>query len=206
MPAPADDGRASVRTRLRAWRRAVPAEHARRAAQAAARRALALPVLRAARHVALYVAGDGELDPAPLLSALVRKGTAVYLPVTPGVAAPLRFRRHRPGAALVPDARGMPVPATGALRPPGALDVVVVPLLAFDANGRRLGRGGGHYDRSFAPHRCGGRRPVLLGYAYEGQRVASLSPARWDVPLDAVVTPWRVWHRGRAFEVVPPAL
>jgi 5-formyltetrahydrofolate cyclo-ligase len=195
--------RAASRKRLRACRRAVPAQLAWLAARAAARRALALPAVARARRVGVYFASDGELDPAPLVRALWRAGRAVYLPVGTGRHRALVFRRYRPDAGLVPDMHGIPAPADGEERPARALDVIVLPVVAFDARGHRLGRGGGHYDRTLAAG-AHAARPLRVGYAYDAQRVPQLTPARWDVPLDAVITPRRVWRRGRAFEAHTP--
>lgn len=198
-------GRAPARARLRAWRRGRDPGTAAAAARAVALRAGRLPVLAGARHVAVYLAGDGELDTAPLIRALWRAGKAVYLPVTVDPARALVFRRYARATPLTPDAMGIPAPALGPVRRARDMDVVFVPLLGFDAHGRRLGRGGGHYDRSLRAG-AGGRVPARVGLAYDGQRLAHVSPARWDVPLDAVITPRAIWRAGRAFGVIPPML
>ncbi len=72
----------------------------------------------------------------------------------------------------------------------GRLDLVLVPLVAFDGNGNRLGMGAGYYDRTFhfLRHRRHWLKPRLVGLAFDMQRVADLQPAAWDVPLNAVVT------------------
>jgi len=74
--------------------------------------------------------------------------------------------------------------------PLAALDIALVPLVAFDDYGRRLGMGGGYYDRTFAylRHREHWRRPKLIGVAFEFQRVAELPAQPWDVPLDGIIT------------------
>lgn len=196
--------RAAARARLRAWRRGRDAATAAAAAHAVARRAARLRALVRARHVAVYLAGDGELDTAPLIRALWRAGKAVYLPVTVDRTRPLVFRRYTAATPLAADALGMPAPVRGAARRARDMDLVFVPLLGFDAHGRRLGRGGGHYDRSLRA--AAGRAPPRVGLAYDGQRLAHVSPARWDVPLDAVITPRAIWQAGRAFGVIPPML
>ena len=73
---------------------------------------------------------------------------------------------------------------------PWALDLVITPLVAFDAEGNRMGMGGGYYDRSFAwrKRRRIWRGPMLVGYAYELQKLNSIRASDWDVPMDAVVT------------------
>jgi len=170
---------------LRARRRALSAREQRTAALAARRHLLADPWLRARRAWGAYLADDGELDPAPTLAALLRAGREVALPVISGRrlrfyrATSPRWRRGRFGI-LEPDPRyAAPVPWW-------RLQVLLVPLVAFDHHGVRLGRGGGFYDRTLGPLR---RRPFLVGLAHECQRVAALPSAAHDVPLDAVVTP-----------------
>jgi 5-formyltetrahydrofolate cyclo-ligase len=115
----------------------------------------------------------------------------------------LRFREWSAGQALEPNRHGIPEPAAGPLRAADELAVVLVPLLAFDAKGDRLGQGGGWYDRSFAFRRTERDHapspdrtlvPRLIGIAYDCQQVDALEAADWDVPLDAVVTP-SAFHR-----------
>ena len=113
----------------------------------------------------------------------------------------LRFREWRAGEALAPNRHGIPEPTQGPLLDAGTLTIVLVPLLAFDAKGNRLGQGGGWYDRSFAFRRAGTEGPSapapsprLIGIAYDEQRVDALDAAEWDVPLDAVATP-SAFHR-----------
>ena len=113
----------------------------------------------------------------------------------------LRFREWSAGQALAPNRHGIPEPVQGRLLAPDELAVVLVPLLAFDAKGNRLGQGGGWYDRSFAFRRtghsestAGEQSPRLFGIAYDAQEVDALAVADWDVPLDAVATP-SAFHR-----------
>ena len=93
---------------------------------------------------------------------------------------------------MAPNRFGIPEPDLPAASrcPVLALDLVLVPLVAFDEAGNRLGMGGGFYDRTFRylRHRTCWRRPHLVGIAYDAQRVPAIDARRWDVPLDAVVT------------------
>jgi 5-formyltetrahydrofolate cyclo-ligase len=112
----------------------------------------------------------------------------------------LRFREWSAGQALATNRHGIPEPSEGPLIEANALAVVLVPLLAFDHRGHRLGQGGGWYDRSFAFLRDASSaanarpRPMLVGVGYDWQQVESLDAADWDVPLDAVATP-SAFHR-----------
>ena len=165
---------------------------------AVARRLAETAEFIAASRIAGYWACNGELDPAPLLERAWALGKAVYLPVLAGAA--LQFAPYRPNAPLRRNRFHITEPDLSPAEwlPPSALDLVLTPLVAFDATGTRLGMGGGFYDRSFAFRRdpaCAERRPRLVGIAYEFQRVDTLIRQPWDVPLDAAATEttWRVF-------------
>ncbi len=126
-----------------------------------------------------------EIDTRPLMGRLHGAGYALVLPVVEGEGEPLSFRRWRPGDALVPGGHGTHAPKPEAEKmSPG---VVLVPLLAFDGGGGRLGRGGGYYDRSLEVLRREGD-VVALGVAYAAQRVAAIPQDRFDQKLDWIVT------------------
>lgn len=151
-----------------------------------------------ARRVAAYLAADGELNLAPLFPLLRQAGKRLYLPVLrPPPQRKLWFARHRPGETLWPNRFAIPEPRLGwrDRRAPWGLDLVLLPLVAFDAQCCRLGMGGGFYDRTFGylRHHRGWRRPRLVGVAHECQRVEALPVRPWDVPLDLVVTEQRVY-------------
>lgn len=117
----------------------------------------------------------------------------------------LRFREWAAGQPLEPNRHGIPEPTDGPLLEPDALAMVLVPLLAFDAQGQRLGQGGGWYDRSFAFRKDAERtQPLLIGIGYDWQQVDALHAAPWDVALDAIATPGGVHHTSRAAGHVGP--
>jgi len=178
-----------LRRELEARRRAVDPETARAAADAVAARLLALPALAAAARVALYAALPDELPTRPLFEALVAPGRALLLPrVAPGRC--LEFARCQRWEDLRPGRYGVLEPPAGANATPlGRGDVALLPGVAFDAAGHRLGRGRGYYDRTFAPARGGAAgAPLLVGLGYEFQVVAEVPHGAWDRSLDAVVT------------------
>ena len=157
------------------------------AAAAVARHVTASRLIPAAGgiRVSAYLAMGSELDPAPLMAALVANGNISLMPAVAARGQPLLFRRWQPGDALVPGPLGTRTPSPEA--PVDTPDVLLVPLLAFDAEGYRLGYGGGYYDRTLKSLRAAG--PIVaIGMAYAGQEVTSLPHAAYDERLDAVAT------------------
>jgi len=122
-----------------------------------------------------------EMDPRPLMVALASRGHALALPVTPPRGQPLAFRAWAPDAALSPGPMGTSEPVAGeALRP----DILLVPLLAFDRAGRRLGYGGGYYDRTLAA--LPGAKAI--GIAYAGQELPEVPAGQQDMRLPLIAT------------------
>jgi 5-formyltetrahydrofolate cyclo-ligase len=133
--------------------------------------------------LAAYVAMRSEIDPMPAMADAHRHGP-VALPVVVAPATPLRFRRWQPGIAMADGGFGTLIPASGDWITPR---VLVVPLVAFDRRGNRLGYGGGFYDRTLAALRAEG--PVLaIGFAWGAQEDDNLPLEATDQPLDLIVT------------------
>ncbi|MPZ09447.1 MAG: 5-formyltetrahydrofolate cyclo-ligase [Kiloniellaceae bacterium] len=171
---------------------------AQRAAAAAEDRAAGGPAATALRDrvlaavpldpdavVSAYWPMGSEIDPLPLLSALAERGIALALPAIRGAGEPLDFRAWKPGDTLQPAGFGTREPLAAA--PPVQPKLLLVPLLAFDAAGYRLGYGGGFYDRSLALLRAAGNI-LAVGLAFAAQQVAALPREATDQPLDLVVT------------------
>jgi 5-formyltetrahydrofolate cyclo-ligase len=133
-----------------------------------------------------YAAMPGELDAGPLLARLHEEGFDLALPVTIGRGKPLVFRIWRPGDAMGAGFQGIAEPLPSA--PEAAPDIVLLPLLAFDDAGYRLGYGGGHYDRSLAKLRAQ-QRVIAVGLAYDEQKVDAVPHDRYDQRLDWILTP-----------------
>ncbi|MGV9006629.1 MAG: 5-formyltetrahydrofolate cyclo-ligase [Brevundimonas sp.] len=172
------DAKRELRATMRATRKRLAALDAGAAARAADQ-ADALP---SGRVVAVYSAIGSELDADALSLALGRAGRQLCLPVVVERDAPMIFRRWTPGEPLELDGAGVPAPFPLAeiVEP----DLIVTPLLAFDARGGRLGQGGGYYDRTFAA------RPAVIriGLAYAGQEVDHLPVEAHDIRLHGVLT------------------
>ncbi len=146
----------------------------------------ALPLVPGAGLVAGFWPLPGEIDIRPLLRALHGRGHALALPRTPPRGAPLSFHLWSPGEALLPGRFGTAHPAGAAVIPA----VLLVPLLAFDGAGRRLGYGGGYYDRTLAAL----PGALAIGCAYAAQQVDCVPAGPHDIPLAAVVTERGVIH------------
>lgn len=180
----------ALRTALRRARRALDPRQQAQASAGLCRVIASLSAFRRARRIAFYRADGGEIDPHPALELAAALGKACYLPVLhPLGHNKLYFVRYDASEPLFPNRFGIPEPR---LRSPTAiwsLDVIFVPLVAFDAAGNRLGQGAGFYDRSLARLRGKpARRPLLIGLAHGFQQVPQLHPTPWDVPLHGVAT------------------
>ncbi len=140
-------------------------------------------------QVALYWAVQGELPLLDTVHLLTEIGAAQYLPVVHDDGS-LRFAPWRTGAELASNRFGIPEPVVrpDQLCTAADLDVVLLPLLAFDAGGNRVGSGAGFYDRSLAALITGPRprKPLLIGVGYAFQQVARLEAQPWDVRMDLI--------------------
>ena len=133
-----------------------------------------------------YAAIGDEIDPSALLHALAAQGHPIALPVTVGKGKPLIFRSWRPGAPLHEGSFDVPEP--GEQAPELTPDIVLAPVLAFDARGYRLGYGAGYYDRTLACLR--GHKPVIaIGLAFDVSQVDEVPHDEHDQRLDWVLTP-----------------
>jgi 5-formyltetrahydrofolate cyclo-ligase len=130
--------------------------------------------------VAGYWPLAGEIDPRPLLHALAAQGFELCLPATPAPGRPLAFHAWRPGDALVTGRYGTRHSTGEELAP----NYILVPLLAFDVQGNRLGYGGGYYDRTFLLH----PKAFRVGCAFSAQEMADVPTGPGDVRLHAVAT------------------
>lgn len=181
-----------LRQQMRAQRRSVSKAAAEAASKKLADHVLGLPVLKGCQHVAMYCANDAEIDPAPLFEQLTALGKDCYLPVVDAqVSGHLMFVRHRLHEPVQHNRYKIPEPHVSHDRvfSPDKLDLVLMPLVAFDEQGGRLGMGKGYYDRTFAFTREGAlSKPLLVGLGYAFQCVDAIGVESWDVPLFGVVT------------------
>ena len=171
--------RTTARARRAEMAAAMPDHAARLAAHADA---LEIP---AGTIVSGFLAMPGEVDPGPLMARLAAKGCRLAVPRVAAKASPLVFHRWTPETGLVVSNFGVsePDPATPIVVP----QVLLVPLLAFDPAGYRLGYGGGFYDRTLAALRAKGSIRAI-GVAYAGQEVENLPHDDFDERLDMILT------------------
>lgn len=195
MSSPLVADRQLIRQQMRQLRRELSVSQQQQAAQRLCQRAINFAPVASARHIALFLSVDGELDTRPLIDSLWQMQKKVYLPVLhPFAAGELLFLRYDPKTVLRQNKLRIPelVLDVRQLIPLQQLDVIMVPLVAFDLQGERLGMGGGFYDRTLQHWR---QRAVFpIGLAHDCQQVNQLPVAGWDIPLPAIITPSRLWQ------------
>lgn len=156
------------------------------AGEQAARNLLSALKPEASLIFSLYWSVGTELTTMPLLNAFTKRGQICALPVVEQAASPLIFRRFEGADLLVPGQYNIPTPPKSAeiLVP----DILIVPLLAFDKAGYRLGYGGGYYDRTLETLRKSRKGCLAVGYAYAGQETEHVTVDKYDQPLDWIIT------------------
>lgn len=150
-----------------------------------------LPFVKDSQRIAIYLAHQGEVATQPLIDWLWQVGKACYLPVVSAKGKVLRFAAYTPNTLLKVNRFHILEPESEPeqLLEGRGLNLVFLPLVGFDAQGNRLGMGGGFYDATFAHIRQSGDPcPLKVGLAYSWQQVAHIPSEPWDVPLDAVIT------------------
>jgi 5-formyltetrahydrofolate cyclo-ligase len=188
------DSRRALRQHLRRQRRALSASEQKRHANRLCRNLKHQLWFRKAQNIALYLPNDGEISPEPLIHLCWQLGKSVYLPVLhPIHHNRLWFLPYRPGSPMRLNRYGISEPKLQRTprTPAWALDLVFLPLVAFDIQGGRLGMGGGYYDRTLGfklQYKGIIRGPKLIGLAHNLQKVDCLTTESWDVPLTGIAT------------------
>lgn len=151
------------------------------------------------KHIAFYMSVNNEPHLESLLAAALKMKKHCYLPVLhPLKKNRLWFVPYHADDALTENRFGIPEPKVDKYhlrRSPRALDLVLVPLVAFDENCHRIGMGSGFYDRTFEFKKNLHTKPFLMGVAYEMQKVPNTFPHDWDIQLDEVVTEKTVYKK-----------
>lgn len=183
--------RHELRQQARGARRALSDEE-RAAAAAALRHQLeSLSAFIDALRVGGYAAVGTEISLEASIDGALRRGQHVYFPHIEHSAPEMRFA-HWTGQTrrMLPNRFGIPEPLVDAAQLVGAetLDVILLPLVAFDRAGGRLGSGAGFYDRALAFRQARTAPPLLIGVGFHCQEVGAIPMAPWDVPLDLIAT------------------
>lgn len=192
MPA---DPRQLIRKQIRQARQQLSSAQQQQAAKALSQQFLNLPELLNSQHIAVYLHNDGEIATAELINSLWQLGKSVYLPVLhPFTSGYLLFQHYQPNTLLTSNKYGIaePILSCQDIKVVAELDLILTPLVAFDAQGQRMGMGGGFYDRTFADQPLAQRR--MIGLAHDCQQVACIPTEAWDVPLPMVLTPSAVFR------------
>jgi 5-formyltetrahydrofolate cyclo-ligase len=186
----------SLRKKLRAQRRSLSDSDHRQRSLAAAKAIMRLRMFSAGKRVALYLPFDRETDTAALIHAAQRRGVRIFVPVISD-RRHCRLRFYPLKGQTSPGTFGISVPRlrVGPVSPQW-LDLIVIPLVGVDGDGRRLGMGGGYYDRAlaFRRRRRHWKGPHLVGLAFECQRTGVEFADAWDVRLNSLATESGVEH------------
>ncbi|RTE64976.1 5-formyltetrahydrofolate cyclo-ligase [Amphritea opalescens] len=198
----ASDYKKNLRRQIRKMRRSLPPATQRQHAQGLLSTIRRLSQFRRSRTIALYLASDGEISPEQVIQYCRKLGKRCFLPVLHPVRHNrLWFIEYTKDTVLDANIYGIKEPALvqAPRRPAWALDLVLLPLVAFDEQGGRLGMGGGYYDRTFAFKQGWrhGRGTRLIGLAHDLQKVDQLKTESWDIPLEGIATEKRFYRATR---------
>lgn len=187
-PAPINAGGAAVlRGHYRRRRMALDPSRRAQAALAAVVHLEQLLGTSKASEIAAYVAVASEFDPAPWIDRALARGVRIWLPCLVSADLPLQFRPLPSDPVRMQMNRyNIPEPVDGPVRMADELHALLIPLVAFDRHGTRLGAGGGFYDRTLAA--SGPVQPLRIGLGYACQEAPRLPRQPWDQPLHHVVT------------------
>jgi len=149
-------------------------------------------LLNDVEHIAIYLPVQGEADPTPLLDIYQHQNKQFYLPVlSPSQQNHLAFAEYNIGTPMKLNRFKISEPDVTdkeLLNDPMKLDCVIMPLVAIDPMGNRIGMGGGFYDRTFSFRKESKAKPLLIGFCYDFQIIAPQTPQDWDVPADAIAS------------------
>lgn len=180
----------AIRQSCRRIREKLPLSYQQQASAQICSRIRQLEQYRYAKHIALYRACNGEVDLNELWQAASPQGKYCYFPRL-NANKQLSFLPVTPTTAFINNRFAIPEPDIDESYAvaPNNLDIIFMPLVAFDEHGTRLGMGGGYYDRTLAHQ----HHALLVGVAYDFQRQSYLVPEEWDIPLTCIITPKKTY-------------
>ncbi len=191
------DARQQLRRQMRSARKALSTEQQQSAGVLLLKNLQQQVSFNSAEHIAVYLASDGEIDPQSVIDYCWHQGKQVYLPVLdPHLHNQLLFVHYVQNTLMCRNKYDIIEPAVPYQKsiPATDLDLVLLPLVAFDDKGNRMGMGGGYYDRSFAfmmddeVATADKKVPVLIGLAHQLQQVEELAVESWDIPLSGIAS------------------
>lgn len=144
------------------------------------------PIYKKAQHVAVYFAQQGEISLEPLIREALKAGKAIYVPVILPEFT-MRFARFQHNTRLIKNRFGILEPAIKQFVPTPTLNLILCPLVAFDANCTRIGMGGGFYDRALAEPKLQ-KDTAIWGVAHNIQRCPTIKAQPWDISMRKIVT------------------
>jgi 5-formyltetrahydrofolate cyclo-ligase len=178
-----------IRKKYRQLRSEIQTHERNQAADAAARLLVSHPLFQGSRHIGCYYGHKDEFETKPLIEAIWKSDKVCYLPVLTDIKS-LHFARYNRNDELQPNQHQIPEPVDHQLVTQAErLDLVLLPLVAFDLKGNRIGTGGGYYDRTFAflfnkPQKA----PFMLGLGFKIQECDDIQSDPWDIKLNGVLT------------------
>ncbi len=187
------DVKQAIRSRVRQLRSLHQKQYIQQASTQISQTFRTLDCYKDARNIACFLSFDGEIDTQHLIQMLHQDKTHCFLPkLRPSKPNRLWFMPYRQNSLLINNRYGIPevdLSVNHAIAI-SQLDIILMPLVAFDLAGNRLGMGGGFYDATLA-HLAGKKRstrPTCIGLAYENQKVEQIPVEKWDFKLDGILT------------------
>ncbi len=189
--------KSAIRRQVRTNRTNIPSATRQKAESSLTHQLKENPLFKTSKRIACFLSFDGEIGTQTIISESLSLGKQVYLPkLRPFKPNRLWFMPYTAESAMsnnrfnIPEVDLLPNHAIAL----SSIDLVLLPLVAFDSSGNRLGMGGGFYDATFAHLRKCAQRPKFIGLAYQQQRVEPLPSDPWDLPLDGVCTEQNFYH------------
>lgn len=181
-----------IRQLKRAQRQALSAEEQQRHSISLCDNVIKQKDYRTSQHIACYLANDGEIDPYALIEHAWSANKDIYLPILSPIKNSLYFVPYDENSEFRYNRFNIAEPICHQSQwvKASQLDLILLPLVAFDLHGNRVGMGGGFYDRTLAylQHRTHWRKPALIGLAHEIQKADQLIRQNWDIPLSGIIT------------------
>lgn len=178
----------SIRIEMRRKRRSISVDDRRQCSANLLIQLQSQPWYQRAESIGAYLDADGEISPTPTIEHASSLKKRIYLPKVSEVKGEMQLCLWQPGEPLKINRYGISEPRSNEVLPPSGHSMIFLPLVAFDSKGTRIGMGGGYYDRLLAKLLESPNCPLVVGMAYDFQKMETIDREEWDIPMDAVVT------------------